>query len=194
MAPLKSQLVCAALLFVFTCMPKRWFWTFIIKNVLGWSVKGTMPDCDKAVIACYPHTHGLDLFYGLFLVFSTRQESRIMMKSSLAWMWVLGLPVEAVSRTGSGGQTGAIAKAFGSVKTRWLWIWISGTRSKSDHVSSGFYHIAKEAGVPIVFGGIDYRNKKMIPSAPIDPAKFSKDEVLEMYKDFALTHDLANSG
>ena len=117
-----------------------------------------------------------------------------MMKASLAWMSILGLPVQAVSRTGSGGQASSLAKAFGSVRTRWLWIWISGTRSKSDHVSSGFYYIAKDAGIPIVFGGIDYRKKQMIPSAPVDPAKYTKDEVLEMYQKFALEHDLANSG
>ena len=92
MEPSQSQLVTAAIftalrqtaaIFIalaciaLACMPKRWFWNFILTKVLGWSVRGTMPDCDKCVVACYPHTHGLDLFYGLFLIFSTRQVSWI---------------------------------------------------------------------------------------------------------------------
>lgn len=180
----------------FSFMEKRWFWHFIFTTVLGWSVQGTMPDVDKCVVACYPHTHAWDLFYGLFLIKSNPQESKIMMKASLVWMKFLGLPVQAVSRNNNSGQSGALAKAFSSVKTRWLWVWISGTRAKSEHVSSGFYYIAKEGGVPIVFGGIDYRKKQMIPSKPYDPNKYTKDEILEEYQRFAKkfgTHPLYRS-
>ena len=36
-----------------------------------------------------------------------------------------------------------------------------GTRSKTNHWKSGFYHIAREAGVPIVMGFLDYGRKQV---------------------------------
>jgi len=145
-------------------------------------------------MACYPHTSGWDLFYGLFLVNSVPEDSKIMMKASLTWMKLLGLPVQAVSRGKNAGQAVALAKSLQVVPSRWLWLWISGTRKKSDFISSGFYYIAREGGVPIVFGGIDYRSKKFIASEPVDPQKLTKEEVLQAYQEFARKHDLANSG
>jgi 1-acyl-sn-glycerol-3-phosphate acyltransferase len=34
-----------------------------------------------------------------------------------------------------------------------------GTRSRSEYWKSGFYHIAREAGVPLVLGILDFKNK-----------------------------------
>ncbi|GMH75900.1 hypothetical protein TL16_g09294 [Triparma laevis f. inornata] len=185
--------ICGIALVLFLLAPKQWFWKLCL-DLLGWKLQGTLPSCRKCVVACYPHTSGWDLLYGLFLVNGVPEDSKIMMKASLTWMKLLGLPVQAVSRGKNAGQADALAKSFQSVSSRWLWLWISGTRKKSDFISSGFYYIAREGGVAIVFGGIDYRTKSFIASAPHDPQKLSKEEVLKLYQEFARKHDLANSG
>ena len=141
----------------------------------------------------YPHTSGWDMFYGMFLIFATT-GSKVMVKSSLSWMRFLGIPVLSVQRNKNSNQTAALAHSFKQHKRCWLWLWISGTRKKSDHVSSGFYFIAKSAGVPIVFGSLDYRSKKMIASEPYDPSKFSKEEILEKYIEWAGKHKLEGAG
>ena len=35
-----------------------------------------------------------------------------------------------------------------------------GTRARAEHWKSGFYHMAREAGVPIVLGLLDYKKKE----------------------------------
>src|SRR5690349_6527040 len=37
---------------------------------------------------------------------------------------------------------------------------LSGTRKKSTHWRSGFYHIAREAGVPVLCGYLDYSRRR----------------------------------
>ena len=49
-----------------------------------------------------------------------------------------------------------MANRFGEADHLVLTITPEGTRSRADHWKSGFYHSAREAGVPIVLAGIDY--------------------------------------
>ena len=187
---------------IITYLPKDKLFEWYLYNVLGWTV-----ECDKStsfeeirkvkklVIGCYPHTSGWDLFYGIFLVNACR-GGHVMMKASLSWMRFIGIPVLAVSRGNNAGQASAIADTFGKDKETycWLWLWISGTRQRSDFVSSGFYYIAKEAGVGLCFGSLDYKNKRMICSKIHDPQTFSKEECLVMYQEFAKEWDLKSTG
>ncbi len=41
-----------------------------------------------------------------------------------------------------------------------------GTRKKVDRLRTGFYHIAKKAGVPIVMIGLDFEHRQLIFSEP----------------------------
>jgi 1-acyl-sn-glycerol-3-phosphate acyltransferase len=41
-----------------------------------------------------------------------------------------------------------------------------GTRKKVERLRTGFYHIAKAAGVPIVMAGLDYGKKEVVISEP----------------------------
>ena len=184
--------VACALFVVFCLMPKRPFWQFAMRQ-MGWSVKGELPDTTHCIFACFPHTSGWDLFYGLFLVFST-PGAKVMMKSELSWMRFLGLPVLAVTRGKGDNQSEAIAGIFRKLDCCWLWLWISGTRKKTDHISSGFYFIAREAKVPIIFGALDYRTKQMVCSELYDAEVLTKDEILEKARAFSKQHDLKGAG
>ncbi len=42
-----------------------------------------------------------------------------------------------------------------------LGIMPEGTRSKTDRIKTGFYHIAHGASVPLALGYLDYKNKKL---------------------------------
>jgi len=41
-----------------------------------------------------------------------------------------------------------------------------GTRKKVDRLRTGFYHIAKKAGIPIVMIGLDFGNRGVVLSEP----------------------------
>jgi hypothetical protein len=117
-----------------------------------------------------------------------------MVKKSLSWLRFLGLPTLCVDRNKSSNQTNDIATTFRRTKRMWLWLWISGTRAKTDHISSGFYYIARDAGIPIVFACLDYRSKTMCCSAALDPSKLSKEECLAAVRAWAELNDLGGAG
>jgi hypothetical protein len=59
-----------------------------------------------------------------------------------------------------------------------------GTRKWQPYWKSGFYQVAKKAGVPIVLAYIDYRRREMGIGVTIQPADRDKDLVLmrEFYR------------
>jgi len=67
-----------------------------------------------------------------------------------------GIPVR---RNRSNNLVDDLAEVFSSEKSLVLTIPAEGTRSYVPHWKSGFYHIANKAGVPIVFGYLDYARK-----------------------------------
>jgi hypothetical protein len=78
-------------------------------------------------------------------------------------------------------------------------LWLLGlhvyrTRKHTTHISSGFYYIAKDAGVPVRFAGVDWRNKTVHFSPSIDPTTTSKDELLVLLQAFAAKFETAKSG
>ncbi len=52
-----------------------------------------------------------------------------------------------------------------------------GTRKKVERLRTGFYHIAKKAGVPIIMAAFDFENKKLLLAEPFYPGD---NEVVDM--------------
>lgn len=52
-----------------------------------------------------------------------------------------------------------------------------GTRQKVSKFKTGFYYIAKEAGIPIIMITMDYSNKQSLISDPFYPTKNFKDDL-----------------
>lgn len=67
-----------------------------------------------------------------------------------------GLPVDRQKRTNLVEQA---VEHFGAVDQLFLVVPPSGTRRRATHWKSGFYHIARGAGVPIICAFLDYRRK-----------------------------------
>lgn len=59
-----------------------------------------------------------------------------------------------------------------------------GTRSYAEKWKKGFYYIAKEGGVPILFAYADYKRKVAGITGYIDPKDKSMQEVLQYAEDF----------
>jgi 1-acyl-sn-glycerol-3-phosphate acyltransferase len=59
-----------------------------------------------------------------------------------------------------------------------------GTRKKVDRLRTGFYHIAKKAGIPIVMIGLDFGNRGVVLSEPFytsDNEKADFDRILQFF-------------
>ncbi len=67
-----------------------------------------------------------------------------------------GVPVR---RHESGNRVELIADAIESSDSMVLLVPVEGTRGRTAHWKSGFYHIARRANVPIVLGFLDYGNR-----------------------------------
>lgn len=126
---------------------------------------GDKPTDPHAVILAVPHTSNWDLLYTLAAARLSGLTVHWMGKRSLFWS-VQGVVLRrlggiAVDRDAPGGQVAALVAEMGRKPSLHLVIPPEGTRSYRDHWRSGFYHIARGAGVPIVPAFLDYSTRQV---------------------------------
>ncbi len=132
--------------------------------ILRWKVKGRLPDKKRFVMIAAPHSSNWDFVFFMLVVFKFKIPIHWMGKHTMfAWpfRWILkrmgGIPIDRNIKTDT---VQVMADAFEETDKFILTIAPSGTRSKTKKWKSGFYHIANQSKVPIVFGYIDYKNKE----------------------------------
>ena len=137
----------------------------------GWQFEGNFPDEAKFIIAVVPHTSNTDFPVGLNVLFSMGLRLEFLGKDSLFWepfgtflRWLGGVPV---NRSAVGGMVGQAVEQFKERDQFVLTIAPEGTRGKVDRWKTGFYHIAHQAGVPIVPVGFDYATKTIKIGLPL---------------------------
>lgn len=154
--------------------------SFLLFKVFGWKFVGSFPDVKKCVVAVVPHTHWIDFPLGLLVRSILGIEINYVGKKSLfdspfGWFfrWTGGAPVDRGKRSDT---VKAVADIFDSREVFRLALAPEGTRKKVDKWRSGFYYIALEAGVPIVFVAFDFGKKQVKFSKPKMPSgNFDKD-------------------
>lgn len=152
----------------------------LVYRIFGWKIVGKMPDLEKYVVALAPHTSNWDFVVGVCARSILRMnKAKFLGKSQLfkpgiGWFFraLGGYPVYRDKHTDMVEQ---VASAIRSSDSFILAIAPEGTRKKVDKLKTGFYYIAKSAGVPIVPVGLDYKKKEVIIADPIYPADFDKD-------------------
>ncbi len=134
----------------------------------GWKIAGSFPyNQKKMVLAVAPHTSMFDVMIG----FGARNQLNIthakflgkkeLFKGPLGWLLrkLGGTPVDRHSKHGVVEQAAAL---FSSHDEFLLALAPEGTRTKVDSLRSGFYHIARMAGVPILPVGFDFKTKQVV--------------------------------
>jgi hypothetical protein len=130
----------------------------------GWRVTGRYPhEIDKLVICVAPHTSNWDFPVGVLVRSAERIKARFVGKEALfrwphgfLFRWLGGVPVE---RTKGSNFVAATASAFRREAHMHLVIAPEGTRKKVDRFRTGFYFLAKEAGVPIVLCTFNWQTR-----------------------------------
>jgi 1-acyl-sn-glycerol-3-phosphate acyltransferase len=132
-------------------------------RLFGWRVEGRLPVGTKAVAIAAPHTSNWDLPFMLAVsyVLGVRPSwlgKRQLFRGAFGRLMrrLGGVPVDRHRRTNLVRQ---VVDYFGTVDRLFLVIPPSGTRGRAPHWKSGFYHIARGAGVPIICAFLDYRRK-----------------------------------
>jgi 1-acyl-sn-glycerol-3-phosphate acyltransferase len=131
--------------------------------IFGWRSEGRGPDIDKYVLIAAPHTSNWDFVFFLLIIFKLRLPVYWMGKRSM-FRWPFqellkrlgGIPVDRLEKN---NVVNTMTKAFEASEKLILTIAPSGTRTTGRSWKTGFYHIAREAKVPIVCGFLDYDKK-----------------------------------
>jgi 1-acyl-sn-glycerol-3-phosphate acyltransferase len=129
-------------------------------RLLGWRVEGEIPDIPKLVIAVAPHTSNWDFVIGAAAMFALDLRLSFLGKHTLfrgpfgaMFRWMGGIPVD---RSSPQGVVAESVRAFATCERRVLALAPQGTRKGSGRFRTGFLHIARGAGVPVLLVALDY--------------------------------------
>jgi 1-acyl-sn-glycerol-3-phosphate acyltransferase len=120
----------------------------------GWRMAGEFPDVSRLVVVAAPHSSNWDLIWGMLFKTGLRLDLHYMGKRE-AFFWPLGPILRAfggipVDRKAAHGVVGQMRRQFETHENFWLGIAPEGTRKKVHKWKTGFWHIARDAGVPIL--------------------------------------------
>jgi 1-acyl-sn-glycerol-3-phosphate acyltransferase len=134
-----------------------------LMRLFGWRIEGKLPDIPKFILVGAPHTSNWDFLLFLGVIFSLRANVRFMGKAELfrfpvGWFFRYcgGVPVDRKKATGLVEQ---MVKVCAESEKFILTIAPEGTRHQVTEWKRGFYHIARNAGIPLVMAVVDGRHK-----------------------------------
>lgn len=144
----------------------------------GWRVRGTFPDVAKLVLIAAPHSSWWDGVWGLlvkvaFGIDISFMGKRELFRGPLGWLLreLGGMPIE---RSAAHGVVEQMVMRFADAERLWLGIAPEGTRKRVAKWKTGFWHIARDAQVPIFPVAFDYATRSIVlgplfePSADLD--------------------------
>lgn len=142
--------------------PARRFCTWLLRRC-GWHLAGDFPDEPRVVLIAAPHSSWWDGLWALLFKTAIGVDIAFVAKRELfrgPLGWALrrcgGIPIERSEAHGLVEQT--IAR-FRSSKALWFGIAPEGTRKRGGRWKTGFWHIARAAGVPILPVYFDYPSR-----------------------------------
>lgn len=141
-------------------------WRKIFRGIVrigGWRFEGELPDVPKAVLIAAPHSSWWDGVHGLLFKVALGVDISFMAKREL-FVWPLGpllrrLGGIAIERRAAHGVVEQMVRQFQTRERFWLGVEPEGTRKQVIEWKSGFWRIAREAGVPIIPAYFDYPRK-----------------------------------
>lgn len=143
----------------------------------GWKIAGKLPrELTKIILVVAPHTSWKDILVGLAVRYELKiDHAKFLGKKELfegpfgkLFRNLGGIPVD---RFGKPGDRQSIVdqavRLFNENEHFMLGISPEGTRKRVDKLKTGFYHIAKNADIPMVLVGFDFKNKQVVLGEPI---------------------------
>lgn len=141
---------------------------------MGWKTDpvGRFPVFEKKyVLIAAPHTSGWDFIVGVLFRSALKLTNahylgkKELFKPPFGFIFkgLGGIPVD---RNSKHNMVEEVVKQFNLHEEFILALSPEGTRRKVERLKTGFYNIARQADVPIVMVGFDYKNKQMIFSEP----------------------------
>ena len=140
------------------------FLAILILKLFGWKSIGSKVSIPKYVLIAAPHTSNWDFPVMLLVVLELRLQLYWMGKHTLfpfpfsgIMKWLGGIPI---NRAKSHNVVYEIVSQYENNDNFVVLVPPEGTRSKVAEWKTGFYHIANNAGVPILMGYVDAKKKE----------------------------------
>lgn len=131
----------------------------------GWRLVGEVPDVRKLVLIAAPHSSWWDGVWGLLMKIGIGLDVGFMAKRELfrgPLGWLLhrlgGIPI---TRHAARGVVEQMVDKFRASEVLWLGIAPEGTRRRVAEWKTGFWHIARQAGVPVFPVAFHYPDKSI---------------------------------
>lgn len=133
--------------------------------LLGWRVVSAPPIAAKGVVIIYPHTSNWDFLIGVL--------ARAVLQLPMHWIgkdtlfrWPFGGIMRAlggtpVDRSKPHGLVNDLRKELERHQQYYVVITPEGTRKRTDHWKSGFYHLATDLRIPVGLAFIDYSRREV---------------------------------
>ena len=140
-------------------------------RLTGWRFAGGFPDLNKFVIIVAPHTSNWDFPVGLQAKFALGLQVTWIGKHTL-FRWPAGgllrtLGGVPVHRAIANAVVRRIVDEFAARERMVFALAPEGTRRRVEKWRSGYWHIAHQAGVPIVPVGFDYATREVRIGKPL---------------------------
>ncbi|MBE2236098.1 MAG: 1-acyl-sn-glycerol-3-phosphate acyltransferase [Anaerolinea sp.] len=139
----------------------------------GWRVQGAPPDLPKYIVVGAPHTSNWDFLLMLALAVGLRVPVHWLAKSTIfrgplgaLFTRLGGIPVD---RSRSNQAVGQLVQRFAARERLVLIITPEGSRRQVGRWKSGFYHMAKGAGIPLLLVSADYPRRLVTIAPPFHP-------------------------
>lgn len=134
--------------------------------VWGWTVKGSVGnELSKKLFVILPHTSNWDGPLGIFVKLACDMQLNFLAKNSLfrpPFGWIVkGLGGVPVDRSKNNRLVDYCIDLYRSRENFGLVITPEATRSKVNKLRKGFYNIAHQADIPLVFVAFDYGSKEV---------------------------------
>ena len=148
-------------------------------RLLGWRVEGRIPDLPKLVVIAAPHRSNWDFVVGLAAKFALGIDAHWLGKHTLfrapfgaLFRFWGGIPVD---RRSSQDTVAAVVQRFASSDRLVLALAPEGTRTLGAPWKTGFWHIARNAGVPILPIAFDRPRRIIHFLPPLEARDLSSD-------------------
>lgn len=129
----------------------------------SWRVVGEFPNIPRLVAIAAPHSSNWDGIFGISAAYAMGVRATWMGKNTLFRFGLRplmrGLGGIETDRSNPRGAVGQMVELFRTTEKLWLFLAPEGTRKPVPKWRTGFWHIAQEAGVPILLVHVDFPNR-----------------------------------
>ena len=177
----------------------KWIFRILGKSIvwtMGWQVDQRLKnDFKRCVMIAAPHTSNWDFIIcravfevmGISLRFTIKEEwTKGLLGKLLVSLGAIGIDRNPLGkRSNPLSFVDAMANLFDKNEELVMLITPEGSRKKMEHWKTGFYYVAKQAGVPIAFGYMDYKTKTAGIGKvmwPTDNMEADMKEIMAFYK------------